>query len=87
MTRFKIFAPSGIEVCTIVAESRIITATETSFYDYNASIVFHEKAICEIPKGWVSIPENVIVNNKPVKVLSFEEAVENSQRFFEGKEI
>jgi len=67
MTKFRIFAPSGIEVCTIEAESRIITMTETSFYDYCASLVHHERAICEIPEGWVSIPENIIVNKEGTK--------------------
>lgn len=94
MTKFKIFSPYGIEVCTIEAESKIITDAETSFYDYCASLVHHERAICEIPKGWVSIPEDVIVkntmvktvNDKTVKIPSFEEAVENSRRFFEGRE-
>lgn len=85
MSKFKIFAPSGIEVCTIEAVSRITTETETSFYDYDAHFVIHEKSICELPKGWVVIPEEIIVKNndtKPVEWPSFEEAVANSKRFF-----
>jgi hypothetical protein len=87
MTKFRIFAPSGIEVCTIEAVSKVSTILATLFYDYETKRV-GENPICELGEGWVSIPDEIIVkndNNKPVEVPSFEEAVFNARRFF-GRE-
>lgn len=64
MTKFRIFAPSGIEVCTIEAVSKQSTATETLFFDYDAQFVIREKAICELPNGWVAIPEEIIIKKE-----------------------
>jgi len=87
MTKFRIFAPSGIEVCTIEAVSTISTDDATLFYDFEAYLV-GAKPICMLPKGWAAIPDDIIVKNgnkKTVEVVSFEEAVENAKKFF-GRE-
>ena len=87
MTKFKIFTPSGIEVCTIEAVSTITTDYATLFYDFEAYLV-GAKPICQLPKGWAAIPVDIIVKNenkKTEEAPSFEEAVENAKKFF-GRE-
>lgn len=84
MTKFRIFAASGIEVCTIEAVSKISATFGTLFYDYEAHII-GDDPICELPEGWIAIPEDIIVKNenkKPAEIPSFEEAVENARKFF-----
>ena len=66
MTKFKIFAPSGLDVCTIEAVSKISTVYATLFYDYDAHLV-DDNPICELPKGWVAISEDIIVKNENKK--------------------
>jgi len=81
MTKFKIFAPSGIEVCTIEAVSKVSTVCATLFYDRETDLEIQD-TILELPEGWIAIPENIIVKNeneKPAKIPSFEEAVKNSK--------
>jgi len=66
MTKFRIFAPSGIEVCTIDAVSKISATCGTLFYNYEAHII-GGNPICELPEGWVAIPDDIIVkHNKSV---------------------
>ena len=87
MTKFKIFAPSGIEVCTIEAVSKLSTVHATLFYDYEAHLV-GDNPICELPNGWVAIPEDIVVKNenkKTVEVVSFEESVKKARKFL-GRE-
>lgn len=87
MTKFRIFGPAGIEICTIEADSRVITPEKTIFYEAPDDIKSYHEILTDIPYGWVAIPDEIIVkndNNKPVEVPSFEEAVVNARRFFGG---
>jgi hypothetical protein len=83
MTKFRIFAPSGMEVCTIEAVSKVSTVIATLFYDYETKIV-DEHPICELPEGWIAIPEDIIVKNDNKKRVdewvSFENVVTNNKR-------
>lgn len=88
MTKFRIFAPSGIEVCTIEAVSKVSTTVATLFYDYETNQV-GKNPICELGEGWIGIPDDIIVKNENKKEdgewPSFEDAVENARKFF-GRE-
>jgi len=46
MTKFRIFTPSGMEVCTIEAVSKVSTIIATLFYDYETKRV-GENPICK----------------------------------------
>ena len=87
MSKFRIFAPSGIEVCTIEAVSKLSTVHATLFYDYEAHLI-GDNPICELPKGWIAIPEGIIVkceNTKTEEVPSFEESVKKARKYL-GRE-
>lgn len=66
MSKFRIFAPSGIEVCTIEALSKISTVYATLFYDSETDLEIRDP-ILELPKGWVAISEDIIVKKEIVK--------------------
>jgi hypothetical protein len=84
MAKFRIFSPSGIEACPIEAVSKISTVYATLFYDYEAHTV-GDNPICELPKGWVAIPEDIIVKNEnenPDEVPSLREATWKARKMF-----
>jgi hypothetical protein len=83
MTKFRIFAPSGVEVCTIEADSKVITPERTIFYEAPTDIRSCHEILTDIPSGWVAIPEDAIVkegNKKHVdERVSFEDVVTNNK--------
>jgi len=71
MTKFKIFAPSGIEVCTIEAVSKVTHGAGIYFYGKDCAGFKIDGWIAEIPGGWVAIPDEIIVKNENKKTLDY----------------
>jgi hypothetical protein len=66
VSKFRIFTPSGIELCTIEAVSKFSTVYATLFYDSETYLEIRD-TILVLPNGWVAIPEDIIVKKEIIK--------------------